>query len=112
MAEQEYQVKNARMLVIAAVLGFVAIVLFYWHAFQLRQENSEDLIPVLRAKKELFTGDKLDESCLEVTRIPQSLVPTDMQDDICRAQDMNVLMNMELVLDVAEQRIMRWSYVI
>lgn len=82
-------------------------------AMQSAAQYDQDLISVLRTSRQLHQGDKLDETCLEVTKMSLSLIPSEMQDDVCRQDDLKfILMNMEVTQDVEAGRIMRWSYVV
>ncbi|MCG3180092.1 MAG: hypothetical protein BIFFINMI_02446 [Phycisphaerae bacterium] len=111
MAEQEYEIQNKRMLIIAAVLGLVVVVLFNWHVAQIRKEYEETMVDVLTARVNLKEGEVLSNENMDYQRIPRRLVPEEFKGDLAMGSDRDAIIGMKLRTPVEAGKIIRWRYV-
>ncbi|MDD4891014.1 MAG: SAF domain-containing protein, partial [Phycisphaerae bacterium] len=110
MAEQEYEIRNKHMLIVAGALGLVAVLLVLWNESRIRRENDEDLIDILVAARDLKADQRLTDEDLGPERLPKRLVPQDILDDIARASDRDSLLNLETNQEVGKGKIMGYTY--
>jgi Flp pilus assembly protein CpaB len=112
MAEQQqYEIRNKQMLIVAAVLGAVAVILVMVNEYRIRNENEEDLVSVVIARVNLPAGHRLDvDRDTEISRIPQRLLPKEFANDIVGVSDKLAVDNLEVNQDVSTNRILRFAY--
>ena len=109
--QQQYEIRNKQMLIVAAVLGAVAVILVMVNEYRIRNENAEDLVEVVIARVNLPAGHRLDaERDTEVSKIPQRLLPKEFANDIVGAADKLAVDNLELNQEVLTNRILRFAY--
>lgn len=110
MAEEEYQIRNKHMLLLAGGLGVLAVLLVLWNEHRIRRESDEAMVDIVIASRTLTPGKKITLEDVYISRFPLRLVPEEFHGDIIMGQERNSLMDFELNQEVLVGRIMRWSY--
>lgn len=110
MAEQEYEIRNKHMLIVAAVLAVIAVLLVLWNESRVRHENDEDMIDIVVAAKDIKPDKKLEPSDLRIDQMARRMAPADMLDDVAKGADLPGLPDFQTTQEIKANQVIRFTY--